>query len=96
MKPEDFVESLLANGCCHDLYFITDEKFQKSRFFSLHGNSTFPQVSLYACFEKLFSNMKLLSQNTWGDETEKWKENREYKSLKNSVGKLSHWIQLLS
>ncbi|KAK7829048.1 actin-depolymerizing factor, partial [Quercus suber] len=36
-KPEDFVESLPANGCCHDMYFITDEKFQKARFFSLHG-----------------------------------------------------------
>ena len=46
--------------------------------------------------EKLFSNMKFLSQNTWEDETEKWKENREYKSLKNFVGKLSHWIQLLT
>ena len=35
--------------------------------------------------KKLFSNMKFLSQNTWEDETEKPKKNREYKSLKNSV-----------
>ena len=35
--------------------------------------------------KKLFSNMKFLSQNTWEDETEKRKKNREYKSLKNSV-----------
>ncbi|KAK7831410.1 actin-depolymerizing factor [Quercus suber] len=24
-------------GAAHDMYFITDEKFQKARFFSLHG-----------------------------------------------------------
>ena len=32
--------------------------------------------------KKLFSIMKFLSQNTWEDETEKWKENREYKVWK--------------
>ncbi|KAF3967006.1 hypothetical protein CMV_008934 [Castanea mollissima] len=33
MKPEDFAESLPANGChyaVYDLYFITDEDCQKS------------------------------------------------------------------
>ena len=65
MKPEDFVESLLANGCCHDLYFITDEKFQKSRFFSLHGNSTFPQVSLYACLKTNVSPLEFCAHKFW-------------------------------
>ena len=38
-------------GAAHDLYFIIDENFKKARFFSLHGNSTFPQVSQYACLK---------------------------------------------
>ncbi|KAM4070577.1 hypothetical protein ACB094_12G175500 [Castanea mollissima] len=36
MKPEDFAESLPANGChyaVYDLYFITDEDCQKSKIF---------------------------------------------------------------
>ena len=36
MKLEDFAESLPANGCryaVYDLYFITDEDYQKSKIF---------------------------------------------------------------
>ena len=44
-KLEDFADSLPANGWCYavyDLYFIIDEDCQKSKIFSLHGDSTFP------------------------------------------------------
>ena len=50
---EGFTESLPANECCYAIYefdFITDENCQKCKvfYFSLHGDSNFPQISLYA------------------------------------------------
>ena len=45
-------------GAAHDLYFITAENFQKARFFSLHGNSTFPQVSQYASLKTNVSGLE--------------------------------------
>ena len=47
---EDYTESLAANECRYVVYdfdFITSKNCMKSKdFFSLQGNSTFPQISL--------------------------------------------------